>query len=120
MQGARKTAGLCGTEQHTAGDFSLSCLGIPLVSEARHGSGGVRPSSVSSPAAGISLPSQCWSRELSRVLAAQIWLFPFLFFFYSYYLTGCHCFLRNTNKERKLHYFSAVYKAIKLGWSFSE
>lgn len=81
MQGARKTAGLRGTEQHTAGDFSLSCLGIPLVSEARHGSGGVGPSSVSSPAAGISLPSQCWSRELSRVLAAQIWLFPFLFFF---------------------------------------
>lgn len=105
-----------GSTRSTLSVGSLSCLGISSVSEARHGSGGVGLSSISSPAAGISLPSWWWSRELQQSSGrVDLALFNYYFFTVSYYLTGCHFFLRNTNKERKLHYFSAVYKAIKLG-----
>lgn len=77
---------------------------------------------ISSHAAGVCLSSQWWNTELlwqDRPSSFQSFFFYFIFTF-SDYLTDCCCFLRNTYKGKEVAFFSAVYKAIKLGWNFKE
>lgn len=71
------------------------------MSEARHGSGGVRLSSISSPAAGISLPSWWWSRELQQSSGRVDLALSNYYFFYSQLLFDRLPFFSEEHKQGK-------------------